>query len=76
MDGLRRSGIATQPGRVYEPAGVAVAPPAGAHFGVVPLADLHDPFDRFIVATAAQLHTPLVTADGAIRAADAVEAIW
>ena len=53
-----------------------MAPPAGAHFGVVPLADLHDPFDRFIVATAAQLHTPLVTADGAIRAADAVEAIW
>lgn len=36
------------------------------HFGSVPLNDLRDPFDRFILATAVQLRIPLVTADRAI----------
>jgi PIN domain nuclease of toxin-antitoxin system len=42
----------------------------------VPLAALRDPFDRFIVATAAQMRLPLVTTDRAIAAAGAVETIW
>lgn len=37
------------------------------HFGIVPLADLRNPFDRFILATAMQLNVPLVTADHAIN---------
>jgi PIN domain nuclease of toxin-antitoxin system len=46
------------------------------HFYCVPLADLADPFDRFILATAAQLELPLVTADRAIRKTNVVEVIW
>jgi PIN domain nuclease of toxin-antitoxin system len=46
------------------------------HFDRVPLADLADPFDRFILATAAQLELPLVTADRAIRKTNVVEVIW
>ncbi|MGH3897886.1 MAG: hypothetical protein ACRDTA_06430 [Pseudonocardiaceae bacterium] len=36
------------------------------YFGRVPLFQLADPFDRFILATAAQLRLPLVTADRAM----------
>jgi PIN domain nuclease of toxin-antitoxin system len=46
------------------------------HFDRVPLAELADPFDRFILATAAQLRLPLVTADRAISAAQVVEIVW
>ncbi|MCA1670961.1 MAG: PIN domain-containing protein [Actinobacteria bacterium] len=46
------------------------------HFGVVPLEDLRDPFDRFILATALQLKAPLVTADRAIAATGAAEIVW
>ncbi len=46
------------------------------HFDAVPLNDLRDPFDRFILATAAQLGVPLVTADRAISKAGTVEIIW
>ena len=46
------------------------------HFDAVPLNDLRDPFDRFILATAAQLGVPLVTADQAISKAGTVETIW
>lgn len=46
------------------------------HFDRIPPADLADPFDRFILATAAQLELPLVTADRAIRQANLVEVIW
>ncbi|MGB6162627.1 MAG: hypothetical protein WCF33_22665 [Pseudonocardiaceae bacterium] len=45
-------------------------------FGDVPLNDLRDPFDRFILATAAQLRRLLVTADRAISKTGAVEIIW
>jgi len=47
-----------------------------AHFGIVPREQLRDPFDRLIVATAAQLRTALVTADRAISATGAVRVIW
>lgn len=46
------------------------------HFGTVPLADLRDPFDRFILATAMQLGAPLVTADHAITDTGAAAIIW
>jgi PIN domain nuclease of toxin-antitoxin system len=46
------------------------------HFGAVPLEDLRDPFDRFILATALQLKAPLVTADRAIAATGAAEIVW
>ena len=46
------------------------------HFDRVPLAELRDPFDRMIVATAAQLRLPLVTADHAITRTGLVEIIW
>ncbi|MGI9000227.1 MAG: type II toxin-antitoxin system VapC family toxin [Pseudonocardia sp.] len=46
------------------------------HFERVPLEDLGDPFDRFILATAAQLQLPLVTKDRAITATRLVEVIW
>ncbi|MDQ2707464.1 MAG: PIN domain-containing protein [Actinomycetota bacterium] len=46
------------------------------HFDRVPLKALPDPFDRFIMATAAQLRLPLVNADRAIAASGAVEVIW
>jgi PIN domain nuclease of toxin-antitoxin system len=36
------------------------------YFARVPLIELADPFDRFILATAAQLRLPLVTADRAM----------
>lgn len=37
---------------------------------------LADPWDRFIVATAAKLALPLVTRDERIRSASLVETIW
>jgi PIN domain nuclease of toxin-antitoxin system len=46
------------------------------HFDRVPLAELADPFDRFILATAAQLRLPLVTADRAVSAAGLAEVVW
>ncbi len=46
------------------------------HFDRVPLADLADPFDRFILATAAQLGLPLVTADRAMSKAQVADVIW
>jgi PIN domain nuclease of toxin-antitoxin system len=60
------------------PAGKADRPGALRHCSkqCVPLADLADPFDRFILATAAQLELPLVTADRAIRQTNLVEVIW
>ncbi|HEU0088187.1 MAG TPA: PIN domain-containing protein [Pseudonocardiaceae bacterium] len=45
-------------------------------FDDIPLNDLRDPFDRFILATAAQLRLPLVTADRAIAKTGMVEIIW
>ena len=45
------------------------------YFTSVPLAELGDPFDRFILATAAQLRLPLVTADRAISITGVVEVI-
>lgn len=46
------------------------------HFDAVPLNDLRDPFDRFIMATAAQLGVPLVTTDRAISRTGTIEIIW
>jgi PIN domain nuclease of toxin-antitoxin system len=46
------------------------------HFDAAPLDGLRDPFDRFILATAAQLGVPLVTADRSILKARVVEIIW
>lgn len=46
------------------------------HFDAVPLNDLRDPFDRFILATAIQLGIPLVTADRAISNTKTAEIIW
>jgi PIN domain nuclease of toxin-antitoxin system len=45
------------------------------HFVRVPLSELADPFDRFILATAAQLHLPLVTADRAMSKTGVVPVI-
>jgi PIN domain nuclease of toxin-antitoxin system len=46
------------------------------HFDRVPEDALPDPFDRFILATAAQLRLPLVSKDRAITEAGVVEVIW
>jgi len=65
---------------VLDPATNLVVQPVSAatmmHFDAVPLDDLRDPFDRFILATAAQLGVPLVTADRSISKARVVEIIW
>lgn len=45
-------------------------------FERVPLEQLGDPFDRFILATAAYLGLPLVTKDRAMAAAGTAEIIW
>jgi PIN domain nuclease of toxin-antitoxin system len=45
------------------------------HFARVPLIDLADPFDRFILATAAQLGIPLVTVDRAMSKTGVVPVI-
>jgi PIN domain nuclease of toxin-antitoxin system len=46
------------------------------HFDAVPLNDLRDPFDRFILATAIQLGIPLASADRAISNTKTAEIIW
>lgn len=46
------------------------------HFDAVPLDDLRGPFDRFIVATAAQLDLPLVTAGREISELGTIEIVW
>ena len=46
------------------------------HFDRVPQHVLPDPFDRFILSTAAQLCLPLVTRDRAIARSGVVETIW
>ena len=46
------------------------------HFGAVPLEELRDPFDRFILATALQLKAPLVTVGRAIAATGAAQIVW
>lgn len=65
---------------VLDPSTNLVVKPVSAatmtHFDTVPLDDLRDPFDRFILATAAQLDVPLVTADRSISKAGLVEIIW
>jgi PIN domain nuclease of toxin-antitoxin system len=65
---------------VLDPSTNLVVQPVSAatmmHFDAVPLEDLRDPFDRFILATAAQLGVPLVTADRSISKARVVEIIW
>lgn len=45
------------------------------HFTRVPLVELADPFDRFILATAVQLGLPLVTVDRAMSRCGAVQVI-
>jgi PIN domain nuclease of toxin-antitoxin system len=45
-------------------------------FDRVPLTALADPFDRFILATAAQLRLPLVTADREMSNAHIASIIW
>ena len=42
----------------------------------VPLEQLGDPFDRFILATAAYLRLPLVMKDRAVTATGIAEIIW
>ena len=42
----------------------------------IPRELVHDPWDRFIVATARSLAVPLVTRDEAIEQAQLVETIW
>jgi PIN domain nuclease of toxin-antitoxin system len=65
---------------VLDPSTSLVAHPISVatmmHFDRVPLNDLRDPFDRFILATAAQLRVPLVTADRAIAKTGMVDIIW
>ncbi len=46
-----------------------------SYFGEVPLAELADPFDRFILARAAALQLPLVTVDHAMAQTDVVPII-
>jgi PIN domain nuclease of toxin-antitoxin system len=46
------------------------------HYDRVPLSVVKDPFDRFILATAAQLRLPPVTADRAVSAAGLAQVIW
>lgn len=45
-------------------------------FERAPLEQLADPFDQFMLATAAYLKLPLVTRDRATAAAGIVEVIW
>ncbi len=45
-------------------------------YAAIPLKDLRDPFDRFILATAAQLGIPLVTADRVISKTGTVKIVW
>lgn len=62
FESLRRSVL--DPSNNFDVAGITAE--TMKYFDQVPLAELSDPFDRFILATAAQLRLPLVTADRAI----------
>jgi PIN domain nuclease of toxin-antitoxin system len=55
---------------------VPIEPEMMTEFERVPLEDLGDPFDRFILATAAHMGLPLVTKDRAITSTHAVDVIW
>jgi len=55
---------------------IPIEPAMMDHFERVPLEQLGDPFDRFILATAAYLRLPLVTKDRAVVAAGIAEIIW
>jgi PIN domain nuclease of toxin-antitoxin system len=58
---------------------IEIAPVTAAtmlRFEEVPLAELRDPFDRVILATAIDLGLPLVTADRAISKTKAVKIVW
>jgi PIN domain nuclease of toxin-antitoxin system len=55
---------------------VAIDPAMMDDFVRVPLVQLGDPFDRFILATAAHLHLPLISKDRAITTAGIAEVIW
>jgi hypothetical protein len=77
---LEALGQAEDSGGVLDPATnlevAAITPETMEHFDRVPLAELADPFDRFILATAAQLRLSLVTADRAMSAAGLAEVLW
>jgi PIN domain nuclease of toxin-antitoxin system len=45
-------------------------------FERVPLEDLGDPYDRFILATAAHMRLSLVAKDRAITSSGVVDVIW
>ena len=72
FDSLRR--LVLDPGTAFrlEP----VLATTMEHFDRVPKDVLPDPFDRFIMATAAQLRLPLVTRDEAITKSGVVQVIW
>lgn len=55
---------------------VPVTPSTMKYFQTPELENLKDPFDRFILSTAAELQVPLVTADGHITKSGLVEVIW
>lgn len=65
---------------VFDPATafevVSIEPAMMDEFERVPVEQLADPFDRFILATAAYLRLPLVTRDRAMTAASIAEVIW
>lgn len=65
FESLRRTVL--DPATNFEVVPVTVA--TMEHFTRVPLADLADPVDRLILATAAQLSLPLVTVDRRCRGA-------
>ncbi len=71
FESLRRT--ATDPETNFEIA--AVTAETMSYFDQVPLADLADPFDRFILATAACLQLPLVTVDAAMARTNVVPII-
>jgi len=64
----------TNPALNFELAPVTAA--TMRYFDRVPLAELRDPFDRVILATAADLGLPLVTADKAISKTNVVPIVW
>jgi PIN domain nuclease of toxin-antitoxin system len=71
-ESLRRTVL--DPATNFEVAGIMAE--TMEHFDRVPLAELADPFDRFILATAAQLRLPLVTADRAMSTVGVAEVLW
>jgi PIN domain nuclease of toxin-antitoxin system len=71
FESLRQS--VTDPETNFEIA--AITAETMTYFDQVPLAELADPFDRFILATAACLQLPLVTVDGAMARTNVVPII-